>query len=105
MEKWIFIAGVIIMGGAYILSHIQWTRALRSISGMRKQPVYNITATAINDVIVYDVDAAASEREIMTLPAGTRVLIRAISRPSPDKWYMIEYGNTTGYCQGNNFML
>lgn len=67
--------------------------------------VYNITATTIKDIVIYDIPAFATGHEVDTIKAGTKVVVKEIKPMIDGRWYLIEIGSEVGYCPKESIML
>lgn len=67
--------------------------------------VCNLSATTIEEVVIYDIPAVALNHEVDTVPANMNVFIKEIRTMVDGRWYYIEFGSEVGYCKGNNLLL
>lgn len=65
----------------------------------------HITATTSKSLILYDIAAAAANHEVDVLPAGVKVVLKEVKHMPDGRWYLIEFGSKTGYCQHNSLIL
>lgn len=91
--------------GLAILMFAVLSGKMKKMFQKRGVVVYNLTATIIEDVVIYDIPACATSHEVDTIKTGTIVIIKEIKPMIDGRWYLIEIGSEVGYCPKEHLML